>query len=99
MPRRATTSTLSLAAAGLLLAACGGGAKQPEYANDGDTGAAAPATQQTLSPNPTMGDSTMGTARGTGNAAMAGDTMGATGKAAGFPDSNRGKPRTGAPRP
>lgn len=28
----------------------------PQYAKDGDTGAAAPATQQTLSPNPAMGD-------------------------------------------
>jgi len=32
----------------------------PEYAKDGDTGAAAPATQQTLSPNPAMGDTAQG---------------------------------------
>ena len=98
MPRRATFLTYPIVAASLLVAACGG-SKAPEYANDGDTGAAAPATQQTLSPNPTMGDSTMASARGTGAPAMAGDTMGATGKSAGVPDSTRGKPRTGAPRP
>jgi hypothetical protein len=98
MLRRTTLLSCSIVAAGVVLAACGG-ANAPKYANDGDTGAAAPATQQTLSPNPTMGDSTMGVARGTGAPAAAGDTMGATGKAAGLPDSTRGQPRTGAPRP
>ena len=40
------------------LVACGGSEGDPAYAKDGDTGAAAPATQQTLSPNPAMGDTT-----------------------------------------
>lgn len=58
MPDRNWIVTASLCAA---LAACGGSkGPSPEYANDGDTGAAAPATQQTLSPNPSMGDSTQG---------------------------------------
>jgi hypothetical protein len=92
------------AAAALALAACGKSDDAPAYAKDGDTGAAAPATQQTLSPNPSMGDSTMGTARGTGAPGVAGDTLGALGKSAGSPttgarpDSGR-KRATGAPRP
>jgi hypothetical protein len=57
------------------LAACGGG-KDPRatYANDADTGAAAPATQQTLSPNPAMGDSSQGLQGRTGQPGMAGDS-------------------------
>ncbi|MDF1504919.1 hypothetical protein [Roseisolibacter sp. H3M3-2] len=58
-----------------LLAACGGGQEnRPEFANDGDTGAAAPATQQTLSPNPAMGDSTQGLQDRTGQRGVAGDS-------------------------
>jgi hypothetical protein len=56
------------------LAACGGADKSPEYANEGDTGAAAPATQQTLSPNPAMGDSTAGLQGRTQQPMMAGDS-------------------------
>jgi hypothetical protein len=48
-------STLALGAALALASACSK-APEPKYAKDGDTGAAAPATQQTLSPNPQMGD-------------------------------------------
>jgi hypothetical protein len=70
---RATTIT-GAALAATLLAACGGGGKQPEYANDADTGAAAPATQQTLSPNPAMGDSTQGLQERTGQPQAAGDS-------------------------
>jgi hypothetical protein len=58
----------------VLLAACGGGGGRPEYANEGDTGAAAPATQQTLSPNPAMGDSSTGLQGRTGQPGMAGDS-------------------------
>jgi predicted outer membrane protein len=95
--------TFMTAAATLALAACG--TKEGEYAKDGDTGAAAPATQQTLSPSPSMGDSTMGTARGTGKPGIAGDTLGSLGKSVGSPttgargaDSGR-RGATGAPRP
>lgn len=79
------------------LAACGGDMKTPEYANDGDSGAAAPATQQTLSPNPSMGDSTTGMSRGTGVGNMAGDTAGAFGKAAGASGAVPGQPTSGPP--
>ncbi|AHG89540.1 hypothetical protein J421_2003 [Gemmatirosa kalamazoonensis] len=78
-----TCSLLSLAAV-VALAACGG-AKQPDYAKDGDTGAAAPATQQTLSPTPTMGDSAAGVNRGTGGAVPAGDTTAGHAAAKGAP--------------
>lgn len=79
-----------------LLAACGGGdMKTPKYANDADSGAAAPATQQTLSPNPGMGDSTVGMSRGTGVGNMAGDTTGAFGKAAGQHGAVPGQPTSG----
>jgi hypothetical protein len=93
----------TLVAVAVALAACGG--NKTEYAKDGDTGAAAPATQQTLSPNPSMGDSTMGAARGTGQPGVAGDTLGALGKSAGSPttgtagaDTSRAGAK-GAPRP
>jgi predicted small lipoprotein YifL len=93
------TRPAALAGAALValtaLAACGGGAKTPEYANDADTGAAAPATQQTLSPNPSMGDSTVGMSRGTGVGNMAGDTTGAFGKAAGTRQPAPGVPASG----
>lgn len=82
--------------AALLLAACGGSTK-PNYANDADSGAAAPATQQSLSPNPSMGDSTAGMSRGTGVGNMAGDTAGAFGKAAGAHGAVPGQPTSGPP--
>jgi hypothetical protein len=89
---------LVLGAAATALAACGGGEmKTPKYANDGDTGAAAPATQQTLSPNPGMGDSTVGMSRGTGVGNAAGDTAGAFGKAAGQSGAIPGQPTSGPP--
>jgi predicted small lipoprotein YifL len=105
----AATGALATLATFATLAACGG-AKQPDYAKDGATGAAAPATQQSLSPNPTMGDSTTGVSRGTGAAAAAGDTAGAYNKAAGAVGATPGQPTsgpnpaghkaaTGAPRP
>ena len=54
------------------LAACGGEKPDPNYVKDGDTGAAAPATQQTLSPNPAMGDTSQ--AARTQQPQMAGDS-------------------------
>ena len=84
-PRKSTL----VAAATLLttlstLLACGGTeGGRTDYAKDGDTGAAAPATQQTLSPNPAMGDSTSGMSTRTAEPQAAGDTAGAFGKAAG----------------
>lgn len=93
---RAAAGALALAlAAGLAPAACGGEMKTPKYANDGDTGAPAPATQQTLSPNPSMGDSTVGMSRGTGVGNAAGDTAGAFGKAAGQHGAVPGQPTSG----
>ncbi len=88
-----------VAAAGLT--ACGGdvntqkGAMKTPYANNGDSGAASPGTQQTLSPNPSMGDSTVGMSRGTGVANAAGDTAGAFGKAAGSHGLVPGHPTSG----
>lgn len=77
MTRPVTTPRASAAALALAvvagLAACGS-ANRPAYANDGDTGAAAPATQQTLSPNPAMGDSTAGLQGRTGRPMAAGDS-------------------------
>lgn len=84
-------------AAALALAACSGKATTPKYANDADSGAASPATQQSLSPNPSMGDSTVGMSRGTGVANMAGDTAGAFGKAAGAHGAVPGQPTSGPP--
>lgn len=64
----------ALSMLGATLVACGGDGSRPGYANDGDTGAAAPATQQTLSPNPAMGDSTQGLQDRAGHGMMAGDS-------------------------
>lgn len=94
MPGTTRFSLLPLLA-GVALVACGGGGDKPTYAKDGDTGAAAPATQQTLSPQPNMGDSTAGVAHSTGVGNAAGDTLGAMGKAAGQPQMTPGTP--GAP--
>ena len=80
----AATGALVALVALATFAACGG-AKQPDYAKDGATGAAAPATQQTLSPTPTMGDSAAGVNRGTGAAAPAGDTTAGHAAAKGAP--------------
>ena len=96
---------IALAAIGLAagLTACGGnldtqkGAMNKPYANNADSGAAAPAAQQTLSPNPSMGDSTVGMSRGTGVANAAGDTAGAFGKAAGAHGAIPGQPTSGPP--
>jgi hypothetical protein len=58
-----------------VLAACGGDSKtNANYANDGDTGAAAPATQQTLSPNPSVGDSNAALQDRTGKPQASGDS-------------------------
>lgn len=68
---------VALSAVSATMVACSGGkAGDADYANDGDTGAAAPATQQTLSPNPAMGDSTQGLQERTGRPGVAGDSGG-----------------------
>ena len=98
-PRKSTL----VAAATLLttlstLLACGGTeGGRTDYAKDGDTGAAAPATQQTLSPNPAMGDSTSGMSTRTAEPSAAGDTAGALGKAAGQQGAVPGRPTSGPP--
>jgi hypothetical protein len=90
-----TTTIASAVLASALLAACGGG-NQPKYANDADTGAAAPATQQTLSPNPGMGNSTQGMQERTGQPQAAGDS----GQPAITPlDTSRGQNRPPVPPP
>jgi hypothetical protein len=78
-------------------AACGGTeAGRTEYSRDADSGAAAaPATKQTLSPNPAMGSSTEAVAPGRlGEPAVAGDTLGARGRPTGSPT---GSPATKRP--
>ena len=92
---------VSIGVAAVGLTACGGdvntqkGGMKTPYANNTDSGAAAPATQQSLSPNPSMGDSTTGVSRGTGVANAAGDTAGAHGKAAGSHGLVPGHPTSG----
>lgn len=104
--RRSSATAIAIAVAGstaAALAGCGGnldtqkGAMDTPYKNNADGGVPAPAAQQTLSPNPSMGDSTVGMSRGTGVANMAGDTAGAFGKAAGAHGAVPGKPTSGPP--
>lgn len=105
MQRGATSALMAaVALAGLTtagLTACGGdlntqkGGMKTPYANNGDSGAASPGAQQTLSPNPSMGDSTVGVSRGTGVGNAAGDTAGAFGKAAGSHGAIPGQPTSG----
>lgn len=92
---RAAVAALTAVAAAAALAACAGTGNTPKYANDADSGAPAPATQQVLSPNPSMGDSTTGMSRGTGKGGMAGDTAGSFGKAAGSRPAQPGIPASG----
>ena len=98
---RATTTIAALATAALL-AACGASEDaRTQHATDGDTGAAAPATQQTLSPNPAMGDSTQGLQDRTGQRGVAGDSGNPT---VTRPDTSKGqnlppRPQPGQPTP
>ena len=62
----------AITAASVTVLACSSKDPDPQYAKDGDTGAAAPATQQTLSPNPAMGDTSQ--AARTQQPQMAGDS-------------------------
>ena len=72
---RTTTTTFAALLSAALLAACGSNDDpRTQHPVDGDTGAAAPATQQTLSPNPAMGDSTQGLQQRTGQPQAAGDS-------------------------
>jgi hypothetical protein len=86
-PRARLTRHLCAAALALFAAACGGTESgRTEYSRDADSGAAAPATKQTLSPNPAMGSSTEAVAPGRlGAPAVAGDTLGARGQPVGTP--------------
>ena len=98
MPHRTRPAAHAVALGAALLAACGGEMKTPppNYANDADSGAAAPATQQTLSPNPAMGDSTQGLQDRTGRPGVAGDS----GQPAVAPrDTARGQNQTPVPPP
>ena len=61
---------LALVAAGAVASACTG----KEYAQDGDTGAAAPATKRDMSETVGAPDSTDGINQRTGRPAVAGDT-------------------------
>ena len=63
---------LTLLGAAAALAACTAGGRE-DYVKDGDTGAAAPATVQTVN-QPTAPDSTAGVSRRTGTPGSIGDT-------------------------
>ena len=96
-PRARLTRHLCAAALALATAAACGGTEggRTEYSRDADSGAAAPATKQTLSPNPAMGSSTEAVAPGRlGRPAVAGDTLGARGQPVGSPT---GSPATKRP--
>lgn len=88
----AVAAALTLAS-GSILACSSSKDPDPKYAKDADTGAAAPATQQTLSPNPQMGDTTQRDR--TGAPAMAGDSSG--GGRASRDSTTAGQPRTKRP--
>ena len=77
------TRLVAILAACVLAAACGREGKdgKTEYAQDGDTGAAAPATVQVPSPGLTP-DSTAGQAKATGKGMQSGDTLQAKGRGA-----------------
>ena len=80
----------ALAAALVLTAACGAAGGRDEYAEDGDTGAAAPATEggYDASTAKMIGpDSGPGMNARTGQPGVAGDTMGSRGMPAGRTDS------------
>ena len=65
---------LAAPAALLLAAACSAEGGREDYANDGDTGAAAPAT--VITPNaPQTPDSTAGVSERSGQPGVAGDTL------------------------
>jgi hypothetical protein len=91
----------TLLGAAAALAACTAGGRD-DYVKDGDTGAAAPATVQTVN-QPTAPDSTAGVSRRTGTPGNAGDTNTApTPKGTiGTNDNTRAVPgaATGAPAP
>lgn len=71
----------------LLATACGEGGRT-EYLDDGDTGAAAPATTLDQNTAERLGaDSTLGVGGRTGEGAVAGDTTGAVGRPVGRTDS------------
>jgi hypothetical protein len=99
------TRGTALLAAALALTACTKGGRE-DYVKDADTGAAAPATVQTVN-SPTTPDSTAGVSRRTGVPQAAGDTN-ASGVNKGTIQSNdntrsvpgaaTGAPTTPAPR-
>jgi hypothetical protein len=71
---RSTRARWALAAAALTLAACD--SKKGEYARDGDSGAAAPATRIDTTRTPGAPDSTTGVSQPSGGPAIAGDSTG-----------------------
>ena len=77
----AAVAALALAATLTALGACTKGGRD-DYVRDGDTGAAAPATQLKVD-NPSGPDSTVGVSQRTGARGPAGDTTGAKGAATG----------------
>ena len=80
----------ALAAAVVVATACGAAGGRDDYANDGDTGAAAPATDggYDRSTAEMIGrDTTLGMDARTGMPGVAGDTTGARGMPAGRTDS------------
>ena len=82
---RATRVAALAAALGttVALGACTKGGRS-DYVQDGDTGAASPATRPTLD-HPNAPDSTAGVSQRTGQRGVAGDTLGSKGQPAGTP--------------
>jgi hypothetical protein len=100
MTMQTLTRGATIAAAALALAACSTEGGRDDYAKDGDSGAASPATVQTVN-QPTSPDSTAGVSRRTGERGIAGDTMasGVDKGTIGTNDNTRSVPgaATGAP--
>lgn len=81
---------LALAAAVVAATACGAEGGREEYAEDGDTGAAAPATEGGYDQSTAEmidRDTSLGTQARSGTPGVAGDTMGERGMPAGRTDS------------
>lgn len=79
--------TVLIASALLALGACKGG--RSDYAQDGDTGAAAPATKLDTAASRQPADSTTGVSHPAGTAVPAGDTTAAHGTPAGAPPATK----------
>ena len=78
---RAAALAIALGSSVAALGACDSKGGRSDYVQDGDTGAAAPATVPTVD-NPATPDSTAGVSQRTGERGVAGDTLGSKGNPA-----------------